>query len=655
MTSKPKPAYENINLQQQSVVNADSSRRSPLTSTYYPKIATTWENFLRPVELYPNNRCYGVRYLKNPKLPDFGPYEWLSYSQIYSRVRDVSAGFAALGLCRQQKIGIWSKNSLPWMLVDLAAASRSMVTVAIYDTFGPSVVEYVLNHAEIRIVFCSDVTQIRTLLGVMGKLPELRIAVLLNGEVTPELLMEAGLLLRVMSLGELMTLGKQYLAGNDPMCFDPPGANDLAVIMYTSGTTGMPKGVMQTHANIISMCSAIQTYINLEPNDSYLSYLPLAHIFERCAMACFIGAGASIGFSCGVITKLVEDIGELKPSIFLGVPRVFDRIRQGVTEKVSKENRFKQWLFNYAYESKKQSGKSAFWDAVVFKKIRERLGGRIRFVVAGGAPLSAATQQFMQICFCCPVMQGYGLTESTAGGTLSNPCDTNVAHVGAPIPGVDILLIDVPEMGYSAAQGTGEVCIRGPCVSPGYYKDPQLTAHDFFNGWFHTGDIGKWNSNGTLSIIDRKKNIFKLSIGEYIAAERLEGIYSKSCYSGQVWVYGDSERSCIVAVVVPNKSALMSWATERKIPDSFEELCNNPNAIKAVYDDLHRIGKEAKLQSFELVQAIHLRPKEFTIEEDLLTPTMKLRRNNLVKSFRAEIDRMYANIATNSDKAKARA
>lgn len=645
-----RPAYETVNLSEQSVLISDRGRsggwirRSPITATYYDGVTTTWENFLRSVTIFPNNPCYGVKYRRPDAGASFGAFEWLTYKQVYDQVREVSAGLAVLGLCRQQTIAIWSKNSLPWMLIDLAACSRSLVTVAIYDTFGPAVVEYVLQHAEISVICCADVAQARVILQLAARLPQLRHLVILSSDVPAELRVEADGLLQLLSLADIMALGKRCLSAQRYPAADPPKPTDVAVLMYTSGTTGMPKAVMQTHANVIATCSAIQSYIRLSSTDCYLSYLPLAHIFERCAMAAFLGAGAAIGFSRGIITKLVDDIGELKPTIFIGVPRVFDRILQGVRDKLSQESSFKQWLFNCAFESKKESGKSSFWDAVVFRKTRERLGGRVRMIVSGGAPLSANTQQFIQVCFCCPVLQGYGLSESTSGGTLSNPRDTSLSHVGPPLPSVEIKLVDVPEMNYltSHQPPTGEVWIRGPCVSPGYYKDPELTASDFSDGWFKTGDVARWNTNGTLSIIDRKKNIFKLSIGEYIAAEHLEGIYAKSPFISQIWIYGDSLKASIVAIVVPSRNVITKWSLENGIQGSFEALCTNALVNKAILDDLTGVGKTARLQSFELLRGIHLHPREFTVEEDFLTPTMKLKRAPLRKAFQNQIDGMYA-------------
>lgn len=344
-------------------------------------------------------------------------------------------------------------------------------------------------------------------------------------------------------------------------------------------------------------------FLGINSKDVYMSYLPLAHIFEREAMTTMLGAGAAIGFYSGHPARLLSDIGELKPTLFTGVPRVFDRVYQAVHEKVRNEkSSLKKSLFGHAYESrkadiKKSGNDSSVWNYIVFSKTKESLGGRVRLIVSGGAPLSASTQEFLKICFCCPVMQGYGLTETCAGGTLQNPRDPALSSVGPPIPGVEIKLVEVADMGYSptANPPTGEIWIRGPCVSSGYYKDEKLTASDFSDGWFHTGDVGRWNANGTLSIIDRKKNIFKLAQGEYVAAEKCEMVFARCQYISQLFIYGDSFKSVLIGIGVANKNAISEWTAKRPALASkpFEQLLTDPEVIKMILDDLARIGKES--------------------------------------------------------------
>jgi len=636
----------------------------PLMKTNFEGVETVWDSFCRPVELYPNKPCFGVRKLIPPvapkavlsprssqKGPDtnatappsepvYGPYEWFSFKQVFDRVKEIASGLRFLGLKRGSTLGMWAKNCMPWMLLDLAAMSNSLVSVAIYDTFGPSIVEYVMNHAELSTVCCADTAQVIALLKVAPKCPQFKTIVLFN-EISDEVksAVAAQKQVQVTSLAALEEQGRKVVV---PL--DPPLANDLAVLMYTSGTTDMPKAVMLTHGNMVSCAAAVQTFTGMVKEDVYMSYLPLAHIFEREGMTAFLGVGASVGFYTGNVAKLVDDIGELKPTFFVGVPRVYERIMNGVKDRVSQEPGYKRWFFEKAFESKKSTGESGWGDMLVFSKTKERLGGRVRILVSGGAPLAPATQEFVRLAFCCPVIQGYGLTETCAAGTVAHFRDLAGGHVGPPSLCCEIKLVDVPDMGYSAAKGEGEVWIRGPAVSPGYYKNPELTATDFSDGWFHTGDVGRWNATGTLSIIDRKKNIFKLAIGEYVAAERLELVYGKSPLIAQIWVYGEGTKNFLIAVAVPNMRTLTEAAAARGITGTPEELCANLAVHKIVLDDLARLQKEVKLQSFEGIKGLFLRPKEFTVDEELLTPTFKLKRPYLRKFFVKQLEETYARV-----------
>jgi len=251
------------------------------------------------------------------------------------------------------------------------------------------------------------------------------------------------------------------------------------------------------------------------------------------------------------------------------------------------------------------------------------------------------------VCFGCPVLQGYGLTETCAGATIGMLEDTTVGHCGTPLWCCEIKLVDVPEMEYLSTQNPprGEVVIRGGHVSAGYYKDEKKTAEDFRNGWFYSGDIGQWNENGTLSIIDRKKNIFKLSQGEYIAAEKLEGVFKQSKFVGQIWVHGDSTKPTLIAFIAPDPEYVAQWGAQNGLSqDDLKDrskYVNNKQLTAAVLKDITDVGKAAKLRGFEFVKGIKLLPEDFSVENDLLTPTFKLKRPQLKKKFAADIDQLY--------------
>ncbi|VDN56007.1 unnamed protein product [Dracunculus medinensis] len=386
-----------------------------------------------------------------------------------------------------------------------------------------------------------------------------------------------------------------------------PTEDDIATIAYTSGTTGSPKGVVLSHGNIIQTSEIIDRL-----QDVLISFLPLAHMFERLVETLFFMFGLKVGYYSGDVKNLIEDIKELKPTVVPLVPRVLNRI-------------YKMWLVV------KRLGvmRATLLDEIVFKKIRQGLGGRIRLMVTGSAPVAPEVLEFSRAVIGCLVLEGYGQTECVAECTLCIEADCSTGNVGIPVPCNMIKLVDVPELGYF----TGEICVKGFNVFKGYYKNKQLTKETIDeDGWLHTGDIGKWTTQGTLRIIDRKKHIFKLSQGEYIAPEKIEAIYVRAKYVAQIFVYGESLKTCIIAIVVPE---LMELAAELNIKEtSFEKLCKKSDIKAAILNEMTNMGK--------LVKDIYLSSTLFSIENDQLTPTLKNKRNKLKQHFSSELAKMYA-------------
>ncbi|KAK2372044.1 long chain acyl-CoA synthetase [Trifolium repens] len=386
--------------------------------------------------------------------------------------------------------------------------------------------------------------------------------------------------------------------------------------------------------------------------DMYLSYLPLAHSFDRVIEETFIWHGASIGFWRGDVKLLIEDLRELKSTIFCAVPRVLDRVYSGLTQKISSGGFLEKTLFNFAYSYKlynmkkghKLAEASPLLDKVVFDKVKQGLGGHVRVILSGAAPLSMHVESYLRVVTCSHVLQGYGLTETFAGTFLSLPNELDMlGTVGPPVPNVDACLESVPEMGYDALASTprGEICVKGDTLFSGYYKREDLTKEVLVDGWFHTGDIGEWQLNGSMKIIDRKKNIFKLSQGEYVAVENLENIFSQVPSIESIWVYGNSFEAFLVAVVTPSKQALEHWAEENGISMDFNSLCEDSRAKSYILEELAKIGKEKKLKGFEFIKAVHLDPVPLDMERDLITPTYKKKRPQLLKYYQNVIDNMY--------------
>jgi len=382
-----------------------------------------------------------------------------------------------------------------------------------------------------------------------------------------------------------------------------------------------------------------------------ISFLPLAHMLERCCEVAVFMEGGSIGFFQGDIRLLMDDMQALKPTVSPAVPRLLNRIYDKV--KGATESSFiKRNLLNFAMKSKESEiskciiRNNSIWDRLVFKKVQDGMGGRMRLLVVGSAPLSGNVLTFMRCALGCLVIEGYGQTECVAPCTLTVQGDCMPEHVGPPLPCCGIKLVDVPEMEYFASDGKGEVCVKGYSVFKGYFKDPVKTKETMdTDGWLHTGDIGMWLSNGTLRIVDRKKHIFKLAQGEYIAPEKIENIYIRGSLVSQIFVHGESLKSCLVAIVVPDPDALKKWAQEKGLRGSYSELCSNSNVKKAILDDLTALGKKSGLKSFEQVKDIYVTSEGFTVENNLLTPTLKTKRPELKKYFTPQIEAMYRVLA----------
>ncbi|XP_071730679.1 long chain acyl-CoA synthetase 4-like [Rutidosis leptorrhynchoides] len=611
-----------------------------------------WDIFRISVEKYPNNRMLGTRELVNGK---HGPYVWLTYKQVYEKVIKVGNAIRACGVEPGGRCGIYGANCAQWVMSMEACNAHGLYCVPLYDTLGAGAIEFIICHAEVTIAFVEE-KKIPELLKTFPKAGEFLKTIVSFGKVTPEQREQAeNFGLKIHSWDDFLLLG-------DNKNFDLPlkKKSDICTIMYTSGTTGDPKGVLISNNSMATLIAGVNRLLDsanesLNQHDVYLSFLPLAHIFDRLIEECFINHGASIGFWRGDVKLLTEDIGELKPSIFCAVPRVLDRIYSGLQQKVSAGGFIKRNLFNLAYSYKLRnmmggrthSEASPLSDKIVFSKVKQGLGGNVRIILSGAAPLAPHVEAYLKVVTCCHVLQGYGLTETCAGSFVSLPNEMNMlGTVGPPVPNLDARLESVPEMNYDACSSKpqGEICIRGDVLFSGYYKREDLTKEVFVDGWFHTGDIGEWQPDGSMKIIDRKKNIFKLSQGEYVAVENLENVYGNVSDIDSVWIYGNSFEFCLVAVVNPNEAAIKRYAEANNISGDFKSLCENPKIKEYILGELTRIGKEKKLKGYEFIKAVHLDPVPFDMERDLLTPTFKKKRPQMLKYYQDVIDNLYKTI-----------
>ncbi|XP_019114769.2 long-chain-fatty-acid--CoA ligase 5 [Larimichthys crocea] len=652
LNTRPNPVRTPVDLNCQTTGVKDGARKAAfmednnnLVSSCSKDATTLYEVFQKGLKVSGNGPCLGYR-------KPGRPYQWLKYKQVSDRAEYLGSGLLHKGLNPNADtfIGIFAQNRPEWIISELACYTYSMVAVPLYDTLGPEALVFIIDQAEISTVLCDNQNKAETLLQTRekGQTPVLKTVVIMdpfNSE-----LVERGTKcgVEIVSLEDVEALGKSKL--QKPV---PPKPEDLSIVCFTSGTTGNPKGAMLTHENVVSDAAGVvkgfESAVVPNTQDVSISFLPLAHMFERVVQTVLYGAGARVGFFQGDIRLLPDDMKTLQPTIFPVVPRLLNRVYDKVQSGA--KSPFKKWLLNFAVDRKYAEVKegiirnNSIWDKLIFYKVQESLGGRVRVMVTGAAPISPSVLNFLRASLGCQIFEAYGQTECTAGCTITMPGDATSGHVGVPLPCNFVKLVDVEEMNYFASNGEGEVCIKGKNVFKGYLKDPAKTAEALDeDGWLHTGDIGKWLPSGVLKIIDRKKNIFKLAQGEYIAPEKIENVYVRSGPVAQVFVHGDSLQACLVAIVVPDPEVLPGFAKNLGCHGSIEELCKNTEINKAVLSDMTKLGKEAGLKSFEQVKAVYLHPELFTIENGLLTPTLKAKRAELKNLFQPQIDKLYASI-----------
>ncbi|CAG7734013.1 unnamed protein product [Allacma fusca] len=641
----------NLNNQSETIRGAELIRTSKLCRDakdgkflryLYEDCRTVYDAFHRGARESNSGQCLGSRENQTK------PYQWLHYNEALLRARNFGCGLTHLGLRPGAYVGIYSQNCPEWVLTEQGLYCYSMIIVPLYDTLGVEVCSFIIRQAEMNTVVCGDDQKINM---ILDQAPPCLKRIVYIGEVKKDTLLRAKKQgIEAIKFEEVEKLGSANINSYPEK---PPKADDICTVCYTSGTTGNPKGVMLSHENVIADVSAVMLQLGEhKPNrhDVMISFLPLAHMFERCCQIAMFMQGGAVGFFCGDIRNLMEDMKALKPTVTPTVPRLLNRIHDKVMSTVNgsfvKRNLLRMAINSKLAEMKRGIlRKNTIWDTLVFKKVQEGMGGRVRLLVVGSAPLSGNVLTFVRCALGCVVVEGYGQTECVAPATLTIQGDCIPDHVGPPVACCCVKLVDVPEMEYYASAGQGEVCVKGTNVFKGYFKDPERTRDTIDrDGWLHTGDIGMWLANGTLKIIDRKKHIFKLSQGEYIAPEKIENIYIRSIYVSQIYVYGESLKSCVVAVVVPDVETVKEWALENDIPGTLSVLCNDERIKAMIMEDLIQLGKESGLKSFEQVKDIYLHPDPFSVQNGLLTPTLKSKRPQLKAYFKPQLEDMYSKL-----------
>ncbi|RIA97659.1 hypothetical protein C1645_751631 [Glomus cerebriforme] len=580
-------------------------------------------------------------------------YSWLNYEEVAEEARMIGSGLVKLGLQKDAKIAIFASTSANWMLVTQGCFTQGMTIVTAYDTLGKEGLLHSMNETEIHAMY-TNADLLHMVNNITGKCPTLE-HVIYDGEAKGSILDELKSThpnLKLYTLDEFKQLGK-----NNPVDPNPPSPDDLCCIMYTSGSTGNPKGVLLTHSNLVAAIAGINAMLQpiVRPDDVLLAYLPLAHVLEFTVEHVCVFWGIPMGYGTprtltdASVRNCLGDIRELKPSLMTGVPAVWESIRKGVLTKVHAGSPTVQRVFNAAFKAKgwlmDKGLPTKFLDAAVFNKIKQQTGGRLRYALSGGAPISKETQEFLSIAL-CPILQGYGMTETCGMCAVMPPEQFAYGSVGSPVPCLEIKLVDVPEAGYKSTNTPnpqGEIWIRGPVITKGYFKNEIITKETLTDdGWLQTGDIGEWRQNGTLAIIDRKKNLVKLSHGEYIALEKLESVYKSTLYVSNICVYADSYQSRPVALIFPVEARLRELAKEKNLENlDFEELCANKEIKSAVLQACVAQAKRADFKPSEILSDVALVPDEWTAQNGLLTAAQKIKRKDLQDKYKKEIDRMY--------------
>ncbi|PIL22879.1 transporter [Ganoderma sinense ZZ0214-1] len=608
----------------------------------------------------------GHRPILSKKPVTFANYHvWESWPEVDVRRRAVGSALHKLFQTKElgghelDTVGIWSKNCPNWLLVDLACQAYSKITVALYDTLGAESVEYVINHSDLSIVFAAP-EHIPFLLTLSPKLPTLRYIVSIEptDDDQKRVLTAWGKTrgIKVMDIAEFEEFGRANLID-----VIPATADTLATICYTSGTSGVPKGALLSHGNLTMACLSLMYGVEIERDRTAMSFLPLAHIYERVMELTTVAVGKRIGYTTGDPARFLEDIQLLKPHYVALVPRVLNRLYQSAIAAGDAPG-LRGALFRTAVATKLQNLKTrgqlthALWDRLVFRKIANVLGGRLVMIGCGSAPFSKNVADFLKIGILADIREGYGMTENGGCCTACWPDDPSAGGtVGAPVPSAEIKLVDVPELGYRSTDKPfprGELLMRGGQRFLGYYKDAAKTAETLDaegGGWLRTGDIAALDAQGRFRIVDRVKNIMKLAQGEYVALERVENAYATVPLVAQLFVHGDGLQSYLVAVVVPDPAQLAELVhrvlrTRVGAEDAaaLERFAREPRIVDAVLTEMDKEPNVRRLKGFERIKRVHVTLDAFTVENNCLTPTLKIRRKEAYAKFKPYIDALYA-------------
>ncbi|KAI1263221.1 acetyl-CoA synthetase-like protein [Xylariaceae sp. FL1019] len=639
-----------------------------------PEQTTIYELFTTTAKKYADKAAIGSRSLikthiekkKVPKVMDgvktevekqwtyfeLSPYKFLTHREYATRALNLGAGLRKLGIEPFDRVHIFATTSANWLCMSHGCSSQSITIATAYDTLGPDAVEYSLTQTEAKAMY-TDPHLFKTASRPLQNAKSVKYLIYNDSTNMPisdeefREFREANPHLTILSYTELVELGAAH--PHEPT---PPKAEDLCCIMYTSGSSGTPKGVLITHENIVAgvmgLWSVIEETVTVK--EVILAYLPLAHILEMAVENIVMMMGGTLGYgsprtlSDTSMKNCAGDMRELAPTVMVGVPQIWETIRKGIEAKVNSGSAITRNLFWGAYNLKSMLVSAGLpggflLDSLVFNKVRHLTGGRVRFLFNGGSGISEGTLHFVSLVL-APMVTGYGLTETCANGALGCPLQWTPNAIGPVPPSMEIKLVSLPDVGYSTSTTPpqGEILLRGAPVAKSYYKNPEETAKAYTDdGWFKTGDIGEIDHNGHIKVIDRVKNLIKMQGGEYIALEKLEAIYRGSAYVNNLMIYGDSSAPKPIAVVAPNEKPLQELAKSLGVEG--EGAGADKRVRDKVLNNLLGVGRKAGLSGIEMLAGVVVVEEEWTPASGLVTATQKVNRRALRDRYKMQIEK----------------
>ena len=645
------------------------------------------------MKLRPNSNFLGTRKYF-PKEKKYGKYIWKSWSEVYNISQQFLYGITKLNLCpeiefndeslgeeekKMRFMGIYSRNREEWLIGSFGCQMDSITIVTLYDTLGINSIEYILKETELTTII-AETKNFEKIISIKesNKFGNVKNIITLNCNDEDPKLQEnieklTNLGLNVIPYERIINTGKKCIEEKDEEIlnkeYKKSKPDSVFLICYTSGTVDNPKGAMVTQHSLVLATNVMYTIgYHLSGVDKIYSFLPLAHIMEQLIFSVCLVYGTQTGFSSGSLNRLLEDLQQLKPTYFCAVPRVYEKIYSSILENINKKGIIVKKLFETALNIKvnnyEKYGKltHAFYDMIFFNKIKNLMGGELEWMLSGGAPLQRDILQRLKVMVGVPLVQGYGQTENAGSALLNSIHDTSCGTTGGLQNTAEFKLIDLPDFGYLSTdinpitgihEPRGEICFRGDTVFKGYFRNPEETNRILDkDGWLHSGDVGVilTGSGNSIKIIDRVKSLFKLSQGEYVAPDKVQTILVNSKYINQIFLYGDSHFSYAIALIYPELKECVDFLKNKNNNEisnknsdeiKIEDICDNKDLKNEIIKDCDEIGRKYDLKGFELPKKILILKEPFTLENNLLTPTLKLKGKEIKNKYNKEIKSLY--------------